>query len=122
MSWLTLISSVINTAFSTPPLSKLKAPANLIGARVSYSNDGRSGRVIFSRGLRSFDMYYEFGGGDTVALIDIPTAEEWTAKTWFALEMRQPVLEFIAQSVVRDQTTRGKGRYVIHADHISIHV
>ncbi len=122
MSWLNLITSVITTAFPHSGEPSVGTPRSLWGARVSYVSDGRSGRVVFSKGLRSFDMYYEFGGGDTVAIIDVPTEAEWTIKTWFPLSMRREVLEFIGKSVVRDQTMMGRGRYVIHEDHISIHV
>lgn len=133
MNWLSIANSLIAITFrgknrrgAADAADQASAPnglpPQLWGSRVLYASEGRSGRVIFRKGLRSFDMYYEFGGGDVVATIDVPTRSDWPSRTGFPLELRQPILEFIGRSVVRDQTNAGRGRYVIHDDCISIHV
>lgn len=76
--------------------------------------------MVFSMGMKSFDMYYEFGGGDTVALLDIPSPGEWRAKTGFATELRPQILRYIGATVARYQVSFGQGRYEIHDDHIRI--
>ena len=72
-------------------------------ANVGYHNDGRSGYVIFYRNDLTARFYYEFGGGDAVAIITIPTPAQWEAETKMTLAERMPVLEFVARRVVRDQ-------------------
>lgn len=84
-------------------------------------NQGRAGRVVFTSGLKSFEMYFEFGGGETLAVIDVPPAADWSTRTGFPLGMRRAVLEFIGECVVQDQTTRGAGRFEIHEQDISIY-
>lgn len=121
MSWLALVTSIITAAFPSPRKPSIKPPPGLEGASVSYMNEGRSGKVVFSKGMRGFDMYFEFGGGDTVATLDVPSAADWTKHTGFAIDMRQPILEYIGKCVVRDQTTQSKGRFEIHDQYISIH-
>ena len=120
MSWLSTITSIITAAFPAPR-KQAKPPQGLEGARVAYANEGRSGKVVFTKGLKSFAMYFEFGGGDTLATIDIPAASDWPKATGFPLALREPILEFIGESVVHDQTTQGRGRFEIHDRYISIH-
>lgn len=72
-------------------------------ANVGYENEGRTGYVIFYRNDLTARFYYEFGGGDTVAIITIPTPERWEAETKMVLAERMTVLEFIAKRVIRDQ-------------------
>lgn len=122
MGWLRLLSMAVSALRPSAVKAAVMAPAVLRGARVRYVSDGRSGSVEFLHGQRRFLMYYEFGGGGTVANIDVPTKEQWTTSTGFPIEMRSTVLEYIAARVVHDQTSFGRGRYVIHDDHISIHV
>lgn len=121
MSWLSLITSVITAAFPASKKQAVQAPPGLEGARVTYVNEGRSGRVVFHQGLKSFEMYFEFGGGDTLATIDVPSEAGWSKVTGFPLDMRRNILDYIAKCVVRDQTTRAGGRFQIHENYISIH-
>ena len=122
MSWIRLVSSVITAAFPASRKRRIEPPPGLEGARVSYVNQGRGGKVVFSAGHTSFEMYFEFGGGDTVATIDIPSAAGWVERTGCPLAKRQAILEFIGESVVRDQTTHGRGRFEVHDQYIRIHV
>lgn len=120
MNWLGIAYSLIGMTFGRA-LSLGGSPnTNLVGARVSYRQGGRSGSVVFSQGLRSFELYFEFGGGDVVACIDIPTASEWQQRTGFPIDMRQSILDFVGGRVVRDQVSLSRGRYEIHDDHILI--
>lgn len=99
----------------------MEIPPVLKGACIRYLDEGRSGKVVFTCGLRSFEMYFEFCGGETLASIDIPTESEWVRATGFPLADRPAILEFIGRGVVRDQTTGGRGRFEIHERWISIH-
>lgn len=90
--------------------------------KVSYSNDGRSGHVWYQSHETEFTMYYEFGGGDCVASIDIPGPEDWTKHTGLPLARREEVLDFIGRQVVKDQTTGGKGRFKIEGNWLNVYV
>ena len=72
-------------------------------AHVAYENQGRAGNVVFYRDSVVLRFWYEFGGGNTLAFIDIPKAENWTAITGLPLEDRLPILNFIGECVIRDQ-------------------
>ncbi len=122
MSWISFVSSIIAAALAARRQPRIEPPPGLAGARVSYVNQGRAGKVVFTSGFKSFEMYFEFGGGDTVATIDIPSAAEWSARTGFPLAMRPAILDFIGKTVVREQTTYGKGRFEVHDQYLSIPV
>lgn len=120
MYFVGIVHTFIQATFGRTSVGGRSLPLVLRGARVRYFSDGRSGRVVFSMGLKSFEMYYEFGGGDTVAILDIPSLAEWRAKTGFADELRPQILGYIGATVARDQVSFGRGRYEIHDDHIRI--
>jgi len=127
MTWIGLVSSIVTAAFPerrgqrADAAARIEPPPGLEGARVAYVNEGRSGRVVFTQGLKTFDMYFEFGGGDTLAIIDVPSEAEWGAKTGIPVAMRGAILEFVGKSVVRDQTGGGWGRIEVGETCISVY-
>ena len=72
-------------------------------ARVSYDDQGRGGYVIFYWGKTVNQFYWEFGGGNALVVIDIPTAALWEKQTGLPLEIRTPVLEFIGTRAITDK-------------------
>lgn len=120
MQWFGIVHTLIESTFGGATTHNVRTHSSLLGARIGYVNNGRSGQVVFGKGGKSFAMYYEFGGGDTVAIIDIPTVGEWESRTAFSLDMRQPILEFIGATVVKDQVSMSKGWYQIDDDCIRI--
>ena len=118
--WADTVEKLIAAEITSDMLKKiLQIPAKLLAdvwfklgfdkldethvGNVGYQNDGRSGYVIFYRNDLTVRFYYEFGGGDAVAIITIPTPAQWEAETKMTLAERMPVLEFVASRVVRDQ-------------------
>jgi hypothetical protein len=91
-------------------------------ATIHYSSDGRSGYVHYKSAEASFDMYYEFSGGNCVASIDIPSPETWKKHTGLPLSRRDEVLDFIGRQVVKDQTSGGKGYFKIEGNWLHIYV
>ena len=74
------------------------------GYSVTITTDGRSGHVQYSEGiLHSHQFYWEFGGGDVVASIDVPRAHEWDRKIPWAAGRRDEVLQRLAEEVCRQQ-------------------
>lgn len=90
-------------------------------AKILYSSNGRSGFVHYKSKEGNFDLYYEFGGGNVVATIQVPSEKDWVAKTGLPLERREEVLHFIGQRVVKDQTTSGRGSYKIEGNWLNIY-
>ncbi|HEV7732006.1 MAG TPA: hypothetical protein VGR62_07585, partial [Candidatus Binatia bacterium] len=89
--------------------------------RLSYSSDGRGGHVHYQSHDASFTLYYEFGGGDCVASIDLPSPTAWRRHTGLPLERRDEVVRWIGQRVVHDQTTGGTGRFEIEGNWLNIY-
>lgn len=72
--------------------------------RVTVLEQGRSGRIRYSEGiLHSHEFYWEFGGGDAVALISVPTPEEWPAAVPWAATRRSEILERVGAEVCRQR-------------------
>lgn len=72
-------------------------------ARVSYDDQGRCGYVNFLGKKTVHRFYWEFGVGNPLVVIDIPTVALWEKQTNLPLAIRMPVLEFIGKQAVRDK-------------------
>ena len=86
------------------------APAggeNARGRNVSFDSSGRSGYVTYDSPEGRLRMYYEFGGGDVIAIIDVPTEAKWAAATAIPLEKRMEILHFVGKTAVQLQTRNG---------------
>jgi len=89
-----------NEKFET---SMSEQKTNTSSARVSYENQGRGGYVILQIGEQTCRFWYEFGGGNALAIIDVPSAEHWENLTTIPLNQREKILHFIGESVVADK-------------------
>ncbi|MCW5924504.1 MAG: hypothetical protein KIS77_19450 [Saprospiraceae bacterium] len=78
--------------------------------RVSFTQQGPNGQVDYAGEEGSFSLYWEYGGGDALAIIYVPKAEEWEAQTKIPLSKRQEILHHIGSEAIR-QNTGGKGRF-----------
>ena len=102
-------------------MSKQKNPLPpATAAQVSYTNEGRSGTVHYVSQEASFDMWYELAGGKALAIINIPTAQYWEELTRTSLSQRAAILQFIGESVLRDQVST-EGYFLIEDDFITIY-
>ena len=119
---MSLLNRVLNAVtMPTPHPHPISPPPEFAGAQIAYQSEGRSGSVIFAHAGTRFSMYYEFAGGNALAIIDIPTVKNWTARTGLPLHTRDPLLRFIAATVAHDQTTNHTGTYTISANAITIY-
>ena len=89
--------------------------------RISYTSEGRSGYVHYRSATSTFSLYYEFGGGNCIAWIDVPRPDRWEEVTGIPLARRDEVLHEIGTRVVNDQVSSGKGYYRIEGDVINIY-
>ena len=97
--WLDIDQEIIDHAWKYLGFEMLDGKA----ATVQYDSQGRSGYVYFNWDGAVIRMYYEFGGGSTLATIDIPPVDKWEKETGFPLDKRDLVLMFIANRIIRDQ-------------------
>ncbi|QQS28621.1 MAG: hypothetical protein IPM47_17495 [Sphingobacteriales bacterium] len=89
---------------------------------ISYKNEGRSGYVQYQSVHSRFALYYEFGGGNCVVCIDLPSPQNWEKHTGIPIAKREETIQFIGNKVVADQTTGGKGYFKIEGNSLNIYV
>lgn len=89
-------------------------------AKVDYTSAGRGGDVLLYWGDKTVRFWWEFAGGDALAIIEVPAPDQWEARTGISLAQRDQALNFVAQRTVRNQAPSG-GRYVIHNNTITIY-
>ncbi len=77
----------------------LKDIADRFSRHIEYESSGRSGTVIYVEGETRVPFYYELGGGDCVAYIELPAAGKWESETKMPLERREDIIQFTAASV-----------------------
>lgn len=72
--------------------------------RLSYENEGRSGRVLFHELERHLAFAWEMTGDEAEPLvIDVPSPAEWERCTGRPLSQREEVLRFVAETAQREQ-------------------
>jgi len=71
--------------------------------RVDILEKGRYGSVVYREPAGSFSFYWEFGGGDTVAIIQVEDAAGWKAGHPWAVGRRSEILRFVADEVIRQK-------------------
>lgn len=72
---------------------------------ISYENYGRSGYVIYTQGDQTVKFEMEYGGGNCVFYLIIPTVSNWEKETGFQLSQRHDILEKVAMQTQRDQAS-----------------
>lgn len=97
------------------------ASTNPDAMRIRYSGKGRSGYVHYQSSESRFSMYYEFGGGDCIVWIDVPSTDKWEKVTGLPLSRRDEVLNAIGKQVVIDQVSSGNGYFRIEGNAINVY-
>ncbi|HRI28441.1 MAG TPA: hypothetical protein PK239_00240 [Chitinophagales bacterium] len=95
-------------------------PAALNIPQLRFSDEGRGGTIWYENGAIGFSLWWEFGAGNAIAIIDVPTEEQWEEYTQLTLSSRKVILAFIAQQVI-ERKTSGDCRFVIGANTITIY-
>ncbi len=70
---------------------------------VTIVERGREGTVTYTEGGQSIAGYWEFGGGDVVAIVGMGTVADWQARHPWAVERRARILRFIGAELVRQR-------------------
>ncbi len=82
--------------------------------RVIITEEGRSGSVVYEKGGRAISGWWEFAGGDAVAIVCMGSAGEWTHGHPWAMSQRAAILRFVGEEVVRQKA--GDCKAVIDED------
>ena len=75
--------------------------------KLSYISMGRGGTVLYKDDVGEVKFDYEFGGNNCVAIIFVPTPAAWVQHTNRPLEERDAIIEYVAQTALRDQVSNG---------------
>ena len=99
-------------------IHKIK-PLTALG-KLRYENEGAGGSIYFENPDTTFSLWWEFAGDDAVAIVGIPTEQQWPQHTRLPLNERNAILNFIGEQVIQDQFS-GQGYFIIGAGVISFY-
>jgi len=71
--------------------------------KLEYINEGRGCYVVYKDGQTDIKLFFEYGGGNCVAIIYVPTIDEWKSKTNRPIADRNSILTFVAEQAIKDQ-------------------
>ncbi len=71
--------------------------------QLEYINQGRGGYIVYKDQESEMKFFFEFGAGNCVAIIHVPTIEEWNTRTNRPLPDRNSILTFVAAQAIKDQ-------------------
>jgi hypothetical protein len=77
----------------------LKEITDKFSRHIEYGSSGRAGTIFYAEGETRIPFYYEFGGGNCVAYIDIPTIDKWESETKTPVGRRDDIIQFTATMV-----------------------
>jgi hypothetical protein len=87
--------------------------------RIEYEGNYRAGTIHYVDGDRRISFWHEMAGGNMKFYIDIPTEEQWEARTGTPLSERADIIDFVAARVKQDQAPNW--RYEITANSIDFY-
>ncbi|MBK8498945.1 MAG: hypothetical protein IPL52_09040 [Flavobacteriales bacterium] len=70
--------------------------------KVIIKENGRSGTIDYHDGTNALSFPWEFGGGDTVAIVQCGGVQRWEKHPW-AIPHRSTILRFVAEEVIRQK-------------------
>lgn len=91
----------------TNELVKVEHPKRGMEQKLEYINEGRGGYIVYKDKISEIKLFFEYGGGNCVAIIYVPTTSEWTNKTKLPITERNSILTFVAEQAIKDQAPKG---------------
>ncbi len=76
---------------------------------VVVTEDGRPGTVIYREPGQELRFWWEFGGGDAVAMISVGTDAEWAERHPWVGARRQEIIGRVTEEVIRQRAPSCKG-------------
>ncbi|MBL7964670.1 MAG: hypothetical protein JNM31_12605 [Flavobacteriales bacterium] len=87
---------------------------------VTITQNGRSGDVTYTERGRRITGWWEFGGGDAIAIVNMGGAEEWERSHGWAAPHRSAILRFVADEIVRQKAVGCRAEIDEHGGWIEI--
>lgn len=75
---------------------------------VSITGNGRSGSVIHREPAGTLSFYWEFGGADVLAILQVEDAAAWKAGHPWIGDRRAEILRFVADEVIRQKAPNSR--------------
>lgn len=76
-----------------------------MASTVIIREEGRSGAVTYREDGRSISGWWEFGGGDAIAIVSMGSAAQWEAAHPWASLRRGEILRIVADEVIRQKAS-----------------
>lgn len=73
--------------------------------QVTITTEGRSGSVIYTADGGRISGWWEFAGGDAIAIANMGSMAEWQRVHPWAVSERSAILRFIAQEMIRQKAS-----------------
>ena len=70
---------------------------------VEIVTKGRDGQIVYRESSHAASFYWEFGGGDVIAIIHGGSASLWNEKYPWATDRRRDVLERVISELIRQK-------------------
>lgn len=74
--------------------------------KLEYINEGRGGYVVYKDEQDDIRLFFEYGSGNCIAIIYVPTIAEWSTKTNRSVVDRNSILTFVAEQAIKDQAPK----------------
>lgn len=93
-----------STASAKPASNKVEPKPKKGGApEVQIVTNGPAGTIYYFEQGHTLKLYWEFGGGDAVAIVYAPSEEKWDAQAPWVQGRRKEILEFVAKQVIQQK-------------------
>lgn len=76
--------------------------------QLEYINAGRGGYVIYKDDTDEIKMFFEYGGGNCIAMVYFPSIEKWPKVTKIGLDQRDRIMQFVAEQSIKDQAPNSR--------------
>jgi len=87
---------------------------------IKIVESGRSGSIEYRDSAGQMSFYWEFGGGDTVAIIWGGDLASWKSRYPWAIDQRRTILERVAREVINQKAPRCRSEIDEKAGYIYI--
>lgn len=74
---------------------------------VTITEESRSGSVVYSEARGSIKGWWEFAGGDAIAIVNMGSVADWRQAHPWAVERRSAILRVVADGVIRQKAPGG---------------
>ena len=89
-------------------------------AKVTITEDGRSGSVSYTEPGGTISGWWEFAGGDAIAIVNMGSESVWCVQHPWAMDRRADILRSVGDEVVRQKASGCKAEIDLEGGWINI--